>query len=151
MSILKTKKCFTYVVVGALVIALSISCKTDDVPTETGSTTQSHPSQGSYVNSPNNTRATVIVNNDGTCRITGTARYESEYQDFDITITKWYYSFSSYNTYHAGSLYEESEATINSPSGEFFQVDYNVDNNGLWISFGPEGKKYITYALEKQQ
>ena len=30
MSILKTKKIFTYVVVGALVIALSISCKNDD-------------------------------------------------------------------------------------------------------------------------
>ena len=138
-------------VVGALVIALSISCKTDDVPTETGSTTQNHPPQGSYVNSPNNTRATVIVNNDGTCSIRGTARYESDYTSFDITITKWYYFEDTSDTYYAGSSYEESEATINSPSGVDFTVEYDVVNNGLWISFGPEGKRYSTYSLEKKQ
>ena len=37
------KKLFTYMVVGALVMALSISCKSNEVPQETGSTSSNHP------------------------------------------------------------------------------------------------------------
>ena len=146
------KQFFTYLVVGALVMALSISCITDDgPPTETGSTTQSHPSQGSYALTSKGTSATVTVNDDGTCSIKGKARYESEYQDFDITITTWYYSFSSFDDRHAGSSYEQSEATINSPSGVDFDVLYDSEFGILWIWFGPSGKIYFTDGLIKQQ
>ena len=39
------KTIFTYMVVGALVMALSISCKSNEEPQETGSTSPYHPSQ----------------------------------------------------------------------------------------------------------
>ena len=146
------KQFFTYLVVGALVMALSISCKTDDGPTETGSTTQGHPSQGSYTSTIDGTSATVTVNDDGTCSIRGKARYESEYQDFDITITTWYYSFSRFNDYYAGSSYEQSEATINSPIGVVdFGVLYDFESKMLRIWFGPSGKRYAASGLSRQQ
>ena len=157
MSILKTKTFFTYVVVGALVMALSISCKSNEDPIKrTGYTTQNHPPQGNYALSFNtyensDTKATVIVNDDGTCSITGIARYESEYQNFNITITKWYYFEDTPYTYYAGSSYEESEATINSPSGVDFDVSYDVLNSELSIGFGPEGKRYSASYLVRQQ
>ena len=153
------KQFFTYVVVGALVMALSISCKSNEDPIKrTGYTTQNHPPQGNYAlrfstYETSDTKATVIVNNDGTCSIRGTARYESDYTSFDITITKWYYFEDTSDTYYAGSSYEESEATINSPSGVDFLVVYTTFNghNSFLVDFGPEGKRYSTYTLEKQQ
>ena len=146
------KQFFTYLVVGALVMALSISCKTDDGPTGTGSTTQFHPSQGSYAYTSYGTSATVTVNDDGTCSIRGKARYdETDYQDFDITITTWYYSFSSVDDRCAGSSYEQSEATINSHSGVDFEVRYDSKSGSLRIWFGSSGKIYSTSGLTKQQ
>ena len=82
-------------------MALSVACS-EDAPTSSGFTHSSHPSQGTYTNSSYNTSATVTVNNDGTCSIRGNAIYESEYQNFDITITKWYQPNSSSSCY-AGS------------------------------------------------
>ena len=72
----KNKKLFTYMVVGALVMALSISCKSNEEPTETGTTIQSHPAQGTYNNSLAN-NATVAINNDGICTISGTTHFTS--------------------------------------------------------------------------
>ena len=147
------KKIFSYVVVGALVIALSISCKSNEEPQETGSTIQSHPAQGTYTNSLGNS-ATVTINNDGTCTITGTADFaNTETQNFNITVTKWWYYYpasgNSDITYNAGSSYEKSEATINSPATDYFYVSYNTDSGELWIVFGPEGKRYYTGNLKK--
>ena len=154
MKILKTKKLFTYMVVGALVMALSISCKSNEEPQETGSTIQSHPAQGTYTNSLGNS-ATVTINNDGTCTITGTADFaNTETQNFNITVTKWWYYYpasgNSDITYNAGSSYEKSEATINSPATDYFYVSYTDISGELWIIFGPEGKRYVTGTLTKQ-
>ena len=158
MKILKTKKLFTYMVVGALSLALSISCKSNEEPQETGSTIQSHPAQGTYTNSLGNS-ATVTINNDGTCTITGTAKFaNTETQNFNITITKWWYYYSDVDsggslTYYAGiNGYgtEKSEVTINSPTTDYFLVQYYVYDGELIISFGPEGKRYWTGNLTKQ-
>ena len=154
MKILKTKKLLTYMVVGALVMALSISCKSNEEPKATGETSSNHPSQGSYTASAYSTypnaNATVTINNDGTCTITGTAKFaNTETQNFNITITKWWYYYNSNNHHYAGSSYEKSEATINSPATDYFYVSYNTDSGELWIVFGPEGKRYYTGNLKK--
>ncbi|TKZ23234.1 hypothetical protein [Brachyspira catarrhinii] len=83
------KTIFTYMVVGALVMALSISCKSNEEPQATGETSSNHPSQGSYTNELDGTGATVTINNDA-CTIEGTAfLYGSpkEYTNFSITVT----------------------------------------------------------------
>ena len=149
MKILKTKKLFTYMVVGALSLALSISCKSNEEPQETGSTIQSHPAQGTYTNILGNS-ATVTINNDGTCTITGTAKFaNTKTQNFNITITKWWYYYDYHNTYYVGSLYEKSEATINSPTTDYFDVSYKTDSGEIYVVFGPEGKRYYTGNLKK--
>ena len=152
----KNKKLFTYMVVVALVMALSISCKSNEVPQETGSTSSNHPSQVTYTNTYRKTDATVKINDDGTCTITGKASFTSggqtEYANFSITVTKWWYYYpesGSSITYQAGSSWEKSEATINLPATDYFYVDY-TDSGLLGISFGPEGKRYWTGDLTKQ-
>lgn len=152
----KNKKLFTYMVVGALVAALSISCKSNEVPQETGSTSSNHPSQGTYTNTIYNDSAAVTINNNGTCTITGKAHFTSgsmEYADFSITVTKWWYYYpdsGSSITYRAGSSWEKSEATIDLPATDYFDVSYYTDSGELGISFGPEGKRYWTGNLTKQ-
>ena len=152
MKILKTKKLFTYMVVGALVMALSISCKSNEEPQETGSTSSNHPSQGTYTNSSYNTRATVTINNDGTCTITGTAYFDAnDSQTFSITVTKWWYYYrdvdSGRSIYYAGSNYEQSEATINLPVSDYFKVEYQSDIEIISVEFGPEENRYWTGYL----
>lgn len=140
------KKLFTYMVVGALVMALSISCKSNEEPT--GSTSQNHPSQGNYYNSTSSS-ATVKINNDGTCAITGKAYFDdTDYQAFDITVTKWWYLYNYPNTYNAGSSVEKSEATINSPATDSFGVSYE-DSRSLSINFKTGGKTYYAINLTK--
>ena len=153
----KNKKLFTYMVVGALVAALSISCKSNEVPQETGSTSSNHPSQGTYTNTYWKTDATVKINDDGTCTITGKASFTSggqtEYANFSITVTKWWYYYpesGSSITYRAGSSWEKSEATIDLPATDYFDVSYYTDSGELGISFGPEGKRYWIGNLTKQ-
>ena len=153
----KNKKLFTYMVVGALVMALSISCKSNEVPQETGSTSSYHPSQGTYSNGNYDSIATVTINNNGTCTITGKAHFISggstESTNFSITVTKWWYDYpesGSSITYQAGSSWEKSEATIDSPATDYFDVSYIDISGELRISFGPEGKRYWTGNLTKQ-
>ena len=157
----KIKNIFSYVVVAALVMALFISCKSNEAPQETGSTTQNHPPAGSYISSlignpyaspsMTNGKATVVNNLDGTCHITGTAYYDdTTYQNFDITITKWWYQFDYPDSYYASS-YDKSEATLNSPTTDYFSVSYYRGNGELRISFGPSGSRYDTYTLVKKQ
>ena len=155
MKILKTKKLFTYMVVGALVMALSISCKSNEEPSsDTGWTHQQHPVQGTYTASAGsiipNANATVRINNDGTCTITGTAYFDAnDSQTFSITITKWhqYYNDSVARAGINGYGTEKSEVTINSPTTDYFAVEYD---GRLGIAFGPEGKRYTTGYLTKQ-
>ena len=152
MKILKTKKLLTYMVVGALVMALSISCKSNEEPKATGETSSNHPSRGTYTNDfyGDGSSATVEINDDGTCTITGTAKFaNTETQNFNITITKWWYYYDDPNSYKAGSLYEKSEATINSPTTDYFDVSYNTDSGEIYVVFGPEGERYHTGYLKK--
>ena len=113
-----------------------------------------HPSEGTYTNSSGGS-ATVIINN-GICTITGkgTDFYDNnDSQPFSITVTKWWYYYpesGSSITYRAGSSWEKSEATINSPATDYFDVSYYTDSGELGISFGPEGKRYWTGNLTKQ-
>ena len=146
------KKIFSYVVVAALVMALSISCKNEETTGSgdiIGSTTQSHPTEGSYSNNSSvNGSATVSINGD-ICTITGTAFNNNNPTNFNITVTKWFYYYGDDKVYYAGSDYEQSEATINSPATDYFYVSYNTDSGELWIVFGPEGKRYYTGNLKK--
>ena len=146
------KKIFSYVVVAALVMALSISCKSNEEPKATGETSSNHPSRGTYTTDfyGNGSSATVIINNDGTCTITGTAKFaNTKTQNFNITITKWWYYYDYHNTYYVGSLYEKSEATINSPTTDYFDVSYKTDSGEIYVVFGPEGERYHTGYLKK--
>ena len=91
------KKLFTYMVVGALVMALSISCKSNEEPT-VARTHSNHPPAGTYKYLKEGT-ATVTITSEG-CKITGEATRISvsdgsstsskEKKQYDITITKWY-------------------------------------------------------------
>ena len=145
------KKLFTYMVVGALVAALSISCKSNEAP-ETqalGETSSNHPSYGTYTNSSGGS-ATVIINN-GICTITGkgTDFYDNnDSQPFSITVTKWWYYYGTPNDLFAGSPYEKSEATIIQPATGSFGVSYK-DNRSLSINFETGGKTYYAINLTK--
>jgi hypothetical protein len=80
------KKLFTYMVVGALVMALSISCKSNEEPTD--NTHSNHPTSGTYKGS---TATAIVTTSGGTCNIKGTALSDSNQSlQYDITITKWY-------------------------------------------------------------
>ena len=136
-------------------MALSISCKSNEEPQETGSTSPYHPSQGSYTNTAWKTGATVTINDNGTCTIAGTAVFgntgQTQTQTFSITVTKWWYEYDNPDDYNAGSSYEKSEATIDSLITDYFSVYYNRrgSDENLFISFWPEGKRYNTYYLNK--
>ena len=148
----KIKNIFSYVVVAALVAALSISCKSNEAPEPQalGETSSNHPAPGTYINSSGG-NATVTINNDGTCTIVGhgTDFYDAnDSQTFSIIVTKWWYYYGSPNDLLAGSPYEKSEATITQPATDSFTVSYE-DSRVLSISFGPEGKKYYAINLTK--
>ena len=67
------KKLFTYMVVGALVMALSISCKSNEEP-EVNRLHSNHPPSGTYKGS---TATATVTTSGGTCNIKGTALSDS--------------------------------------------------------------------------
>ena len=151
----KNKKLFTYMVVGALVMALSISCKSNEEPTVTR-THSNHPPAGNY-KYLNQGTATVSITSEG-CNIKGEATsYTSvsggatsskEKKNYDITITKWY---SSDGSTDKGSflLGNQGEATINSPAtASYFYVDYYYGK--ISIYFDDQGKTYSTGYMTKE-
>ena len=157
----KNKKLFTYMVVGALSLALSISCKSNEEPTsDTGWTHQQNPAQGSYTNGNYGSRATVTINDDGTCTISGYGYFDTtDFQYFSIRVIKWYQYYNDYIAYAGKNLYgtEKSECsdisygyTFNrDASSAYIQVEYNNNNGHLGVTFGPEGKRYWTGRLSK--
>ena len=152
------KKFFTYLVVGALVMALSISCKSNEEPTD--NTHSNHPPSGEYSgtltigSSSINTIATVTTSG-GTCNIKGTAYniYDTtDTKQYDITITKWLYSADGNGDYvRAGSISPSGEATINAPKGATdFAVRYIAGS--IQLSFNLYDKTYDTaYNMTRQQ
>ena len=156
MKILKTKTFFTYLVVGALVIALSISCSNKDTTgsnNDTSYTHQNHPAEGIYSNGYYNSSAIVSNNADGSCHITGRAYFDAgSSQNFDITVRNWTQEYESTFSY-AGSIDRHGEANINNnnpPNTDYFEVSYNSSGAFLRIDFGPADKRYTTSSLSKQ-
>ena len=96
------KQFFTYLVVGALVIALSISCKSNEEP-EKDNTHSNHPPSGTYsdtltIGSSSITTTATVTTSGDTCNIKGTAYNQTNATDteqYDITITKWLHYDSS--------------------------------------------------------
>ena len=156
MKILKTKKLFTYMVVGALVMALSISCKSNEEPTD--NTHSNHPPAGTYqmvYGSSLTITATVTVSG-GACNIKGTAYKNgdtsgSDNKQYDITITKWYAEAGSTDS---GSVflgnYPSGEATVAAPTGyTSFTVQY-YNGNTIRVGFQVDGTWYSTYDMTRQ-
>ena len=152
----KNKKLFTYMVVGALVMALSISCKSNEEP-EVNRLHSNHPPAGTY-KYLNQGTATVTITSEG-CKITGEATHFSvsdgsstsskEKKQYDITITKWYSSDGSTDkgSFLLGGY--QGEATINSPAtASYFYVNYYP--GGIEIYFTDQEKTYSTGSMTKE-
>ena len=157
MKILKTKKLFTYMVVGALSLALSISCKSNEEPTD--NTHSNHPPAGTYqmvYGSSLTITATVTVSG-GACNIKGTAYKNgdtsgSDNKQYDITITKWYAEAGSTDSGNVfvGGEYPSGEATVAAPTGyTSFTVQY-YNGNTIRVGFRVDGTWYSTYDMVRQ-
>ena len=163
------KKIFSYVVVGALVIALSISCKSNEEPT-VDNTHSNHPPTGEYkgqtylydVNgaiTSDKVDTTINFTSSDTCNIKGTAyNTATNTQYYDITITKW----SGSTDYSGGNVIMfdgqnsgYGEAVINSPTGTTdFRVNFYSDTytsrHSIYVSFKLNGKVYQASGELKQ-
>ena len=149
-------KIFTYMVVGALVMALSISCKSNEEPTD--NTHSNHPPAGTYqtVYGSITITATVTVSG-GACNIKGTAYKNgdtsgSDNKQYDITITKWYSNDGSTDSGNVslGGNYTSGEATVAAPTGyTSFTVQY-YNGNTINVGFQVDGTWYSTYDMTRQ-
>ena len=144
MKILKTKKIFTYLVVGALVMALSISCKSNEEPSSgpkagtnlparkyTSKTDRVDGTTGEYAN------ATVTHNGNG-CTITGKlqgfklptgSETQTTYKaiDFSITVNSWYEG--------DGYTYAGDDSVLTSPSGRISSIRWGYSDDGTAYIF----------------
>ena len=139
MKILKTKKFFTYLVVGALVMALSISCKSNEEPSS-GPKAGTNPSAGTYTSrstldgkvGSEKASATVTHNGNG-CTITGKlqgvklptgSETEATYKavDFSITVNSWYEG--------DGYTYAGDDSVLTSPSGRIGNIQWGYSDDG---------------------
>ena len=146
-----SQKFLTYVVVGALVAALSISCKSNEEPPK-DNTHSNHPPSGTYTNG--NIKANVSTSG-GTCNISGNAYVggstSGEAKPYDITITKWVGESSSSSGYvllENGQNYS-GQATITSPTGttRFFVEHYNA----ISLQFDLGGTTYRVDGLKREE
>ena len=143
------KKIFTYMVVGALVIALSISCKSNEEP-EVNRLHSNHPPAGTYKASIGSGTATVNISG-GACNINGTAYDTSNNPtNYEVTITKWYSGDGStdkgsFNPRVGGN----GEGTVTTPSDNtYFNVFYV--SGVINLSFEYNGTNYLTGDMTKQ-
>ena len=143
----KNKKLFTYMVVGALVMALSISCKSNEEPKD--NTHSNHPLSGTYKGS---TATATVTTSGGNCNIKGTALSDSNQSlQYDITITKWYADAGSTDS---GNVllgdYPSGEATVAAPTGyTSFTVQY-YNGNTIRVNFQVDGTWYSAYDMVRQ-
>ena len=154
----KNKKLFTYMVVGALVMALSISCKSNEEPKD--NTHSNHPPAGTYkmVYGSSLTITATVTTSGGTCKITGTAYKNgdtsgSDNKQYDITITKWYSGDGSTDSGNVslGNYNTSGEATVAAPTGYTSFSVYYYNGNKINVGFQVEGKSYSTYDMTRQQ
>ncbi|TXJ55997.1 hypothetical protein [Brachyspira aalborgi] len=143
----KNKKLFTYMVVGALVMALSISCKSNEEPSS-GSKAGTNPPAGEYsattfTSSTPYTyytnKATVTHNGNG-CTISGTLKgyklisstnaYKTN--NFSITVNSW-----TENSDGNGSGAQGEQLVLNSPQGGglVWIKWFNTDSGNTAIDF----------------
>ncbi|WP_432632688.1 hypothetical protein [Brachyspira sp.] len=139
------KKNFTYLVVGALVMALSISCKSNEEPS--GPKAGTNPPAGKYTSktdrvdgtaSSEYANATVTHNGNG-CTITGKlqglklptgSETQSTYKavDFSITVNSWYegdgYTYASVD-----------DGVLTSPSGRISSIRWGYSDDGTTYIF----------------
>ena len=146
MKILKTKTFFTYLVVGALVMALSISCKSNEEPSS-GPKAGTKPPAGEYssisyinnnINNPYTNKATVTHNGNG-CTISGTllgnkqltsSTYEYKTNSFNITVNSWYENSDGNGSYAQGEQ-------ITLDKGSIGNISWNsTDSGNAAIVFG---------------
>ena len=152
----KNKKLFTYMVVGALVMALSISCKSNEEPKD--NTHSNHPPAGTYkmVYGSSLTITATVTTSGSACNIKGTAYKNGDTsgsvnKQYDITITKWYAEAGSTDS---GNVllgdYPSGEATVAAPTGyTSFTVQY-YNGNTINVGFQVDGTWYSTYDMVRQ-
>ena len=155
------KKIFSYLVVAALVMALSTSCKNEDKTGggsggggDVGYTHSNHPPAGNYHSAinTNDIRNTITHNGDGSCTITGTATSYSVLIDnknpttnYSITVKSWYTYNSSTNESEvaSNSTRISGEATVTQPSGvSYFRVEYDTTDNTVLVNFAANSIDY---------
>ena len=154
------KQFFTYLVVGALVMALSVSCKSNEEPSS-GPKAGTNPPAGKYTSktdrvdgtaSSEYANATVTHNGNG-CTITGKlqgfklptgSETQSTYKaiDFSITVNSWYEG--------DGYTYAGDDSVLTStPSGRISSIRWGYSDDGtayivLGISYDDEFSSYDT-------
>ena len=140
------KKFFTYMVVGALVIALSINCKSNEEP-EKDNTHSNHPLSGTYKNISGLT-ATVTTSG-GTCNIKGdaTANADSSQKDnYEVNITKWYGDDNSSEVI----VGVQGEANVISHTGtKYFLVRNTAGVISVFFTKS-DGSEYSAIGMERQ-
>ena len=152
MKHFKIKNIFSYVVVAALVMALSISCKSNEEPPK-DNTHSNHPPSGTYKGTVGSVTPTATVTTSGgACNIKGIAYNPNDvndYKEYDITITKWFGGSSSISGYvllENGQNYT-GQATITLPTGttRFFVEKDNANAISLHVD------TYRVYGLKREE
>ena len=151
----KIKNIFSYVVVAALVMALSISCKSNEEPPK-DNTHSNHPPSGTYKGTVGSiTTTATVTTSGGACNIKGIAYNTSNRNqrlDYDITITKWYSGDGSTDkgSYSRidGNNYQ-GEATVTEPTtATSFYVDYS--SGRISIQFFDQNEAYNAGPMTKE-
>ena len=139
------KKIFTYMVVGALVAALYLSCKSNEEPTD--NTHSNHPPSGEYKAQSGSGTATVTTSG-GACKIKGIAYNTSNQQlNYDITITKWVRWDDTHSRYMLGypqAGEQQGEATINRPINPTSFLVYYYNDGRLYVAVNEYGSGDMT-------
>ena len=121
MNILKTKKLFTYMVVGALVMALSISCKSNEDPKTEEKTFASYAGTWWGDTGKEVEEALIIINTDGSFTLVGP---NMQFPSSAITKSSdTSYTFSYEGTTMIFNFSSDTQATVD--FGEGNQVPIN--------------------------
>ena len=141
------KQFFTYLVVGALVMALSVSCKSNEEPSS-GPKAGTNPPAGKYTSKTDRVDGTTsseyanatVTHNENGCTITGKlqgfklptgSETKATYKaiDFSITVNSWYegdgYTYAS----------DDDMVLTSSPSGRISRMDWSYSDDGTAYIF----------------
>ena len=138
-------------VVGALVIALSISCKSNEEPAS--EIAGENPPAGNYTGDYSGEEGTVTINADGSCTIDGTIIIDP-YNDlnskttitFNITVNSWYKTYNSQSGSYDGFTYTR-DFVINSFTGG----NYNFSQvNFYWGVNSATGKSFLAFPVDTE-